>query len=108
MVSSAVVPPLERPLQTVVQAAPSPDTWMSNRFCRVVPSWTATLTRVTVAVPPRSRRSQAPSPWPDQRVARLPSTAPAGRLVSLVLAVTADAGGVSSMSSGGGGGGGAL
>jgi hypothetical protein len=42
--------------------------------------------------------SQAPSALPDQRVARLPSTVLAGRLPSFVLAVTAEAGGVISVS----------
>src|SRR5262245_38264745 len=51
-------------------------------------------TRLTVRTAPRSRRSQAPSPRPDQRVFRLLSTALPATLVSLVLAVTAEAAGV--------------
>jgi hypothetical protein len=54
-------------------------------------------TRLTVRTAPRSKRIQAPSPKPDQRVARLLSTALPATLVSLVLAVTAEAAGVISM-----------
>src|SRR5262245_14521829 len=43
----------------------------------------------SVYVDPRLKRIQAPSPLPDQRVARLLSTTLAGTLPSLVLAVTA-------------------
>jgi hypothetical protein len=43
-------------------------------------------------IDPRSTFSQCPSPTADQRVARLPSIAFAGRLASLVLAVTVDPG----------------
>src|SRR5205809_102146 len=47
---------------------------------------------------PMSSWSHAPSPLPDQRVARLLSTTLPGTLVSLVLAVTPEAPGVTSRS----------
>src|SRR5438046_1018705 len=53
-----------------------------------------------VRVVPRSSFSQAPSPFPDQRVARLLSTALAGTLPSFVLAVTAEPAGVISTNAG--------
>src|SRR5687767_14164353 len=56
---------------------------------------------VTVRVAPRSSCSQAPSPLPDQRVARLLSTALPGTLPSFVLAVTPEAPGVISDVAGG-------
>src|ERR1044071_4091134 len=68
-------------------AMPS-ETWISNLFMRVLPEKTATFTDVTRCNSPRSSVSEAPSPLPDQRVVRLPSTALAGTLPSLVLAVT--------------------
>src|SRR5688572_4086244 len=49
---------------------------------------------------PRSYWIHAPSPLPDHRVARLPSTVLAGRFPSVVLAVTAEAPGVRSISEG--------
>src|SRR5687768_15947320 len=60
---------------------------MSNRFWRALPLYAATDTEHTVFTLPRSRRSQAPSPLPDQRVAMLLSTALAGTLPSSVLAI---------------------
>jgi hypothetical protein len=65
-------------------------------FWRVLPWYTATPTWPTVRVVPRSSWIQAPSPQPDQRVARLLSIVLAGTLPSLVLAVTAPAPGVTS------------
>src|SRR5262245_23816769 len=53
-------------------------------------------TWLTVCVAPRSYWIQAPSPQPDQRVARLLSTVFAGKFPSFVLATTADAPGVTS------------
>src|SRR5687768_7219692 len=42
----------------------------------------------SVRTAPRSKRIQAPSPFPDQRVPRLLSTVAAATLLSLVLAET--------------------
>src|SRR5690349_4376159 len=58
-------------------------------------------TRVTLRTLPRSSLIHSPSPTADQRVARLLSTTLPGTLASLVLAVTADAPGVTSTSFGG-------
>src|SRR5689334_16905117 len=58
-------------------------------------------TRVTVRTAPRSNFIQAQSPSADHRVPRLLSTVLPGTLPSLVLAVTPEAGGVTSTSEGG-------
>jgi hypothetical protein len=92
-----VVVPEVSPENTVVQLTLSLETCRSNRLRRMLPWYAAVLMWPIDIGEPRSNFTQAPSPLPDQRVARLLSTVPAPTLVSLVLVVTPEAAGVTSL-----------